>query len=135
MTAEAPSAFARGLTWLVVALTVVLLALGIYRYGWSTEVHQRFWQDILDRVRGPMTFRYYLQPSMAALAALPDGIKDARLGHKAFFWTALRDPTQHGGRLREGLVVDRARRAARDQHGRHLPVQGLRPVLPGRSRW
>jgi hypothetical protein len=104
MTAETPSAFARALTWLVVALTVVLLALGIAWYGWSMEVHQRFWQDIFDRLHGPMTFRYYLQPAMAALAALPDGIKDAKLGHKSFFWTALWDPTQPAGRLRQGLV-------------------------------
>jgi hypothetical protein len=104
MTAEAPSAFARAPTWLVVALAAVLLALGITWYGWSTEIHHRFWQDIVDREHGPMTFRYYLQPAMAALAALPDGIKDARLGHKAFFSTALRDPTQPMGRIREGLV-------------------------------
>ena len=104
MTAETrPSAFARALTWLVVALTVVLLVLGAARYGWSMQVHERFWQDIADRTRGPITFRFILQPSMALLAALPDGVKDARLGHKAFFWTTLRDPTQHGGRLREGL--------------------------------
>ena len=36
--------------------------------------------------------------------ALPDSIKDARLGHKSFFWTALWDPSQPSGRLREGLV-------------------------------
>jgi hypothetical protein len=40
---------------------------------------------------------------MAALAAVPDGIRDARLGHKAFFWSALRHPEARTGRLREGL--------------------------------
>ncbi len=104
MTADAPSVFARTLTWLVVALAAILLALGTAWYGFSAEVQQRFWQDIFDRAHGPMTFRYYLQPAMAALAALPDSIKDARLGHKAFFWTALWDPSQPSGRLREGLV-------------------------------
>ena len=51
-----------------------------------------------------MTFRFFLQPTMAAIAALHDGIKDAREGHKSFFWTAWRDSTQHTGRLREGLL-------------------------------
>ena len=127
MTAEeAPqSAFARALTWLAVALALALMVLGIAWYGFSVEVHQRFWQDIADRTHGPMTFRYYLQPAMAALAALPDGIKDARLGHKSFFWTALWDPSQPTGRLRQGMESVRARHAARHQHGRHLPIQGL----------
>jgi hypothetical protein len=92
------------MTWLVVALTVVLLALGILRYGWSMEVHDRFWADIRDRIHGPMTFRFFLQPTMAALAALPDGIRDARLGHKSFFWSALFHPGAPTGRLREGLT-------------------------------
>ena len=60
MTEAAPSAFARGLSWLAVALSVVLLVLGVYWYGLSIEVHHRFWADILDRVHGPMTFRFYL---------------------------------------------------------------------------
>ena len=36
-----------------------------------------------------MIFRYYLQPAMAARAAMADGIKDGKLGHESFFWTAL----------------------------------------------
>ena len=34
-----------------------------------------------------MTFRFILQPVMAAVAALHDGIKDARLGRSPYFWT------------------------------------------------
>jgi len=37
-------------------------------------------------------------------AALPDGIRDARQGHKSFFWSALWDPQAPTGRLREGLT-------------------------------
>ncbi|UPK08257.1 hypothetical protein IVB05_28800 [Bradyrhizobium sp. 170] len=95
---------ARAMTWLVVVLTIILLTLGVYWYGWSTEVHRRFWADIYDRIHGPMTFRFYLQPAMAALAALADGIRDARQGHKAFFWSALWSPDAPKGRLREGLI-------------------------------
>jgi hypothetical protein len=104
MTADMPSTFARAMTWLVVGLCAVLLVLGISWYGWSIEIHRRFWADIFERIHGPMTFRFYLQPAMALLAAIPDGIKDARLGHKSFFWSALRDPHLPAGRLREAAI-------------------------------
>jgi hypothetical protein len=91
------------MTWLAVTLTVVLLALGAAWYGVSLEVHRRFWADIVDRLSGPMTFRFYLQPAMALLAAIPDGIRDARAGHKSFFWSSLWDSTATTGRLKEGI--------------------------------
>jgi hypothetical protein len=104
MTAASPSALARGMTWLVVALAGLLLVLGACWYGLSAEVHRRFWDDIADRIHGPMTFRFYLQPAMALLTALPDGISDARLGHKSFLWSTLWEPGAPTGRLREGLI-------------------------------
>lgn len=97
--------FWRLLTWLVVILTAALFVWGVSQYGLSTEVRDRFWTDIVGRTDGPMTFRFFLQPVMAFLAALQDGIRDARLGHKSFFWTAIWDPSQPAGRLREGLVA------------------------------
>lgn len=104
MSAETPSTIARLMTWLVVLLTVFLLVLGISWYGWSTEVNERFWSDISGRLHGPMTFRFILQPTMALIAALPDGISDAKHGHSAFFWTNRGNPEQRHGRLRQGLV-------------------------------
>jgi hypothetical protein len=103
VSARPPSPGSRLFTWFVLALSVVLVVLGIYWYGWSSEVNDRLWTDIGGRAHGPMRFRYVLQPTMAAIAALHDGIDDVRRGHKAFFWTALLDRTQPTGRLREGL--------------------------------
>jgi hypothetical protein len=103
MTAEGPSTLSIAMTWLAVAVSIGLIALGVAWYGFSLDVHQRFWSDIADRVHGPMTFRFYLQPAMALLAAIPDGVKDARLGHKSFFWTALWQRNAPAGRLKEGL--------------------------------
>src|SRR6185436_6648755 len=40
----------------------------------------------------------------ALLAAFPDGIRDARLGHRSFFWSAWWDRNASTGRLREGLT-------------------------------
>jgi hypothetical protein len=104
MTETAPSKLAVAMTWLVVAISVALMVVGIYWYGVSWEVQQRFWADIFGRFGGPMTFRFYLQPAMAFIAALIDGINDARYGHKSFFWSVRGDPTQRAGRLREGLI-------------------------------
>jgi hypothetical protein len=104
MSASAPSSVAMAMTWLSVALALVLLGLGAAWYGVSFDVHRRFWADIADRLHGPMTFRFYLQPAMALLAAIPDGIRDARAGHKSFFWSALWDSNATTGRLKEGLT-------------------------------
>jgi len=101
---DEPSRFARILTRFVLVLCAVMVALGIYWYGWSMEVNERFWSDIFARAHGPMTFRFYLQPTMAAIAAVHGGINDARYGHRAFFWTALWDQTQRTGRLKQGLI-------------------------------
>jgi hypothetical protein len=87
------------MTWLAVALAVVMLGLGAAWYGVSLEVHRRLWADIVDRLHGPMTFRFYLQPAMALLAAIPDGIRNARAGHKSFFWSSLWDSNATTGRL------------------------------------
>jgi hypothetical protein len=100
----APSRTGHILAHLVVVLTIGLIAFGAVWYGFSAETYQRIWRDILDRVGGPMTFRFVLQPTMAAAAAVHDGIKDARLGRSPYFWTALHDREEFGTRLREGLI-------------------------------
>ena len=88
-----------------VALTsVVLIVLGLIWYGGSSDVLQRQWQDLTGRADGPMSFRFILQPVMATIAAVHDGIKDARLGRSPYFWTVLHDAEKRGNRLREGLV-------------------------------
>jgi hypothetical protein len=105
MNESAPSKLTLAMTWAAVAITVVLLVVGVAWYGVSWEVRQRFWADVFGRLQGPMTLRFYLQPTLGFVAALKDGLKDVRFGHKAFFWTALWDPTQPRGRLREGLMA------------------------------
>jgi hypothetical protein len=104
MTTDAPAPKVSYFTWAVVALTVVLLIAGTILHGLSLDVQQRFWGDIFARFGGPMTFRFFLQPTMAFIAALLDGVKDARGDHKSFFWTAWFDSSQPTGRLREGLT-------------------------------
>ncbi len=54
----------------------------------------RFWRDLASRPSGPMAFRFILQPSMAAIAAIHDGVKDARAGRAPYFWTVARNSTR-----------------------------------------
>jgi hypothetical protein len=54
-----------------------------------------------------MTFRFILQPAMAIVAALRDGIGDARLGRTPYFWGlvhGVRSVEGRRGRLWEGIV-------------------------------
>ena len=88
----------------VALIALVLVLLGAVWYGVSSEVLQRQWQDLTGRPGGPMTFRFFLQPAMAAIAATHDGIRDAQLGRSPYFWTVVNDPAKRAGRLREGWV-------------------------------
>lgn len=104
MTSDIPSGGSNMLTWLAVGLCAGLLVAGIVLHGFSLEIHQRFWTDMFARFGGPMTFRFFLQPTMAAIAAVHDGIRDSRGAHKSFFWSAWFDSSQQTGRLREGFA-------------------------------
>ena len=89
---------------LAVALLLGLIVLGAVWYGFSAENLGRLWDDILDRPGGPMTFRFILQPAMAAIAALRDGLSDARLGRSPYLWAIVRGVEGRGGRLWEGII-------------------------------
>ena len=88
----------------VAVLIIAFIVVGAVWYGFSAEVRERVWQNLVDRPGGPMTFRFILQPCMAAIAALHDGLNDAKLGRAPYFWTVLTNPSERGGRLREGLI-------------------------------
>jgi hypothetical protein len=90
--------------WIAVIVAAALIVLGLLWYGLSAEVHGRIWRDIFERPGGPMSFRFILQPTMAALAALHDGIRDARLGRDPYLWTVLTNPEKRAGRLSEALI-------------------------------
>jgi hypothetical protein len=92
------------IAWTAAVLLVVFSLLGLMLYGVSDEVRHRMWTDLIDRPGGPMTFRFILQPIMATLAALHDGIRDARHGRSPYFWTIMHDPARRARRLREGLI-------------------------------
>ena len=52
-----------------------------------------------------MTFRFILQPIMATIAALLDGVKDARTGRAPFLDDVLTNPAKRAGRLHEAVIA------------------------------
>jgi len=97
---DSPSLLAR----VAVTLLFGLVVAGIAWYGISAEELDRLWRNITARPGGPMTFRLMLQPAIAAIAALRDGIGDARLGRLPYAATIIRDSRERGSLLWEGIV-------------------------------
>jgi hypothetical protein len=91
----------------VVGLIIAFLAAGAITYGFSAEVRERFWHDLLERPDQVMRFRFVLQPIMAAIAALHDGRADARLGRSPYIWALLSSPSKRAVRLEEGAISTR----------------------------
>ena len=67
------------------------------------EIFTRLWNDLIGRIGGPMSFRLLLQPTMALVFAIRDGLKDAREGRPAYFYSLFTDPENRRSRLREGF--------------------------------
>ena len=58
------------------------------------EVWHRFIENLFSRLDGPLHFRFFMQPAMAIIFAVIDGIKDAKMGRPAYLWTMVRNPEQ-----------------------------------------
>ncbi|KFE72079.1 hypothetical protein [Hyalangium minutum] len=66
------------------------------------DVLTRMWRELSERPEGPLAFRFYIQPLMAMLFAVRDGIKDARAGRPAYFWALFTDKPNRRKLLRSG---------------------------------
>jgi hypothetical protein len=56
------------------------------------EIWHRYIESLFARLDGPLHFRLIVQPTMAAIFAVIDGVKDAKLGRPAFFWEVVSSP-------------------------------------------
>lgn len=95
------------------------------------DVAIRFWDELIARPAGPMGFRFVLQPVMASLLAIRDGIKDARIDRSPYFWTMVSDPSRRKKRLVEGIrAVARVLilGAVMDVIYQIVALHGLRPL-------
>ena len=104
VSADTPSRGALVLAWLVVVLAAIFVVLGATWYGFSLQVEQRVWHDLVERPGGPMTFRFFLQPAMAAIAATRRWNQGRAHRPVAVFLDVLEIFTaERVGRLREAL--------------------------------
>jgi hypothetical protein len=62
----------------------------------------RIWQEIAARPDGPLALRFYLQPIMATVLAVKDGMADGRLGKPPYFWAIFTHPAQRADLVRDG---------------------------------
>ena len=66
------------------------------------EFLQRFVQGFMSRLEGPFSFRMIVQPLMAVIFAVIDGLKDAKWGKPAYFWAVLSSPEHRRELLKDG---------------------------------
>jgi len=66
------------------------------------DVVSRFLPDLVARGTGPLTLRLVLQPTVAAILAIRDGVKDAKAGRPAYLWQIYKDPRLRSELVREG---------------------------------
>ena len=69
------------------------------------EMAQRMWVNLISRPSGQFGLRFLIQPAMATILAIRDGLKDARTGRSAYLWTIVARPEKRGGRVREGFAA------------------------------
>ncbi len=86
-----------------ITLGILLMIAGVLWRGINIENIERVWSSLLARPTGPLKFRFILQPTMAAIIAIREGLYDARSGRSPSAWTIISNPSERGGRLREGL--------------------------------
>jgi hypothetical protein len=89
------------------------------------------WHEIAARPEGPFALRFYLQPSMAAVFAIRDGLEDARTDRPAYFWALFTDSTHRKELIRNGWQsIGKIFIAATaiDLAYQVIVLQGLRPL-------
>ena len=59
------------------------------------------WNNLVGRIDGPLRFRLFLQPTMAMIFAIRDGLKDAREGRAPYFWAMFTEAER-----RRELILD-----------------------------
>lgn len=63
----------------------------------------RFINDLIARLDGPLHFRILLQPIMAIVLAVRDGLRDERIGAPPYSWTLLTDADLRPTLIRNGF--------------------------------
>ncbi len=65
------------------------------------DVWTRILENPADRLTGPMSFRFFLQPVVASVFAIVAGLQDARLGKPPYLWAVLKEPAHRASLIKE----------------------------------
>jgi hypothetical protein len=84
----------------ILCVVLVMIVAGFALHGLRPAA---FWENVLARPRQSLGLRFILQPTMATILALRDGIRDARTGRPLNLWAMISDPAVRSARLREGI--------------------------------
>jgi len=66
------------------------------------EIWQRMVGDFFARLDGPLHFRFIVQPLMAIIFAVIDGVKDAKAGKPPYFWALFSTPEYRKELVKDG---------------------------------
>jgi hypothetical protein len=66
------------------------------------DMWMRVLENLIDRVSGPLHFRFIMQPVMASIFAIVAGLRDAKAGKPPFLWTLLTAPAQRAALVKDG---------------------------------
>ncbi len=66
------------------------------------DVLTRIWTHLIGRLSGPLTLRVFLQPAMAILFAVRDGVADERVGRPPYSWSILTHSAERRQMIRSG---------------------------------
>jgi hypothetical protein len=65
------------------------------------DVFARAWDNLLGRLGGPLSFRFLIQPTVAALVGIVAGVRDAQAKRPAYFLAIFTDAVHRSDRLCE----------------------------------
>jgi hypothetical protein len=55
------------------------------------EILARGWDHFVERSGGTMSLRFFIQPTISGFLGVRAGLKDAREGRPAFFWSLIKE--------------------------------------------
>ncbi len=62
----------------------------------------RILENLADRLTGPMSFRFVLQPVVACVFAVIAGLQDARFGKQPYLWALFTEPANRAALVKDG---------------------------------
>jgi hypothetical protein len=65
-------------------------------------VLDRLLENLADRLTGPMSFRFILQPVVASVFAVIAGLQDARPGKRPYLWAIFTEPANRAALVKDG---------------------------------